>query len=113
MDVDVEVVAHLLDEADVLAVELARTARQRPQVDAQILGAGFVKSVAARHVRQRGDQTFGLADQCRRVRRRFVGDKPPQRRIAGVGVDISGLDPVEAQTQQQVLADQAGGLHTG
>ena len=55
-DVDVEVLADLLDEADVLARELAARARQRLQVGGEVVGALGVETVGVRHG---GQQTLG------------------------------------------------------
>ncbi len=110
-DVHVEVGVHLVDEADVFAGELAGRALQRAQVSAHIVGALLVESVAPRHIRQRGYQPPGLADQIGRVGRGLGGHRLAQRRIAGEGVDVARFDPVEAQTEQQVLADQRVRVH--
>ena len=68
---------------------------------------------AARHIWQRGEQPLSLADQAGRVGRGLGQHRLAQRGIAGEGVDVTGFDPVEAQTEQQVLADQRGGFLTG
>src|ERR1700759_1993008 len=108
-DMDVEVVVYLVDEADVFSGELAPGAGQRTQMSADIVRAGLVEAVAARHIWQRCEQPLGLADQIGRVRRGLGQNRSAQRRIAGECIDVTRLDPVEAQTKREVLADQRGG----
>ena len=55
-DVDVEVLPDLLDEADVLARELAARAGQGLQVGGEVVGPLDVKTVGVRHC---GQQTLG------------------------------------------------------
>lgn len=104
---EVEVLAHLVDETDLLPGEPAARTRQRPQMHPQVVGARRLKTT-----RQFGEQLLGLLGQHRRVGHRLVLDQPAQRRVTGEGVDITRLDPVEAQTEQQVFTDQGSGLHT-
>ena len=99
-DVHVEVVVYLVDEADVFSGELAPGAVQRTQMSADVVRAVLVESVAARHIWQRCDQPLGLADQIGRVRRGLGQHRLAQRRIAGEGIDVTRLDPVEAQTER-------------
>ena len=111
----VEVVVHLVDEADLFSGELAARAGQCAQMSTQVVDARLVESTectAARHIWQRRDQSPSLADQVGRVRRGFGQHRLAQRRITGEGIDVTGLDAVEAQTEQQVLADQRGGFQT-
>jgi hypothetical protein len=42
------------------------------------------------------------------VGRRLVLHLLTQRGVAGEGVDVTFLDPVEAQTEQQIFADHGG-----
>ena len=76
-------------------------------------GTGIVKPVVARHIRQRRQQPVGLCRQPSRVRGSLVAYDPTELRIAEERINIARLDSVEAQTQQQVLADQRVGLHAG
>ena len=66
---------------------------------------------AAGHLRQFGEQALGLAGQLGRFGCGFVGHQPAQLRIAGEGVDVALGDPVEPQTEHQVVAYQGAGLH--
>ena len=60
---------------------------------------------------QLGDQPLGLAGQVGGVGRRLGRDDGPQRGIAGEGVDVALLDAVEPQTEEQILANDGGGVH--
>jgi hypothetical protein len=110
-DVHVEVGVDFVDEPDGFAGELAGRALQRTQVSAQIVGALLVESVAPRHVRQGGDQPTGLPAQIGRIGFGLVRYPLAQCGIAGEGVDIARLDPVETQTEKQVLTDQRVRVH--
>ncbi len=107
-DPHVEVGFHLVDEADLLAGELAARARQRAQVRADERGA-----VVVRARRAVGEQSLRLPGQVGGVRTGLGGHRPPERGIAGERVDIALLDPVEAQSEQQVVADQGRRISTG
>ncbi len=107
-DVDVEVVAHLLDEPDVLAGELAARARQRLEVRGEVVGALGVEAVGVGHL---GQQALGVAGQRRRGRARVRTPLRGAARVPGERVDVALLDPVESQTEQQILADQGGCVH--
>lgn len=98
-DLDVEVVAHLVDEADLLAGELARGDLQGPQVCADEVGALVGEACFARNLRQFGQQPVGLPHQVSRLRRGLVGDCAAQFGIAGERVDVAFLDTVEPQTE--------------
>ncbi len=63
--------------------------------------------------RQFGQQPFGLAGQIGGVGLRLVCDGAAQRGVAGERVDVAFLDPVEAQSEHQVFADQGAGIDTG
>src|SRR5690606_25363125 len=104
-DVDVEVGLDLLDEPDGFAGEFAAGAGQRPQVGGQIVGPGLFQTVDPG---QFGQQPFGLAGQTGRIRGRLVGHLGAQLRIAGEGVDVTVLHPVEPQPEQQIFTDEAG-----
>ena len=101
-DVDVEVLPHLLDESDVFAGELAAGACERLQVCRQVVGPGGVQTTAG-HLRE---QSPGLARQIGRIGSGFVGDLPAQPRVAGERIDVTLLDPVEAQSEKQIFVDQ-------
>ena len=72
--VDVEIVAHLVDEPDLFAGELAAGAGQRAQVRIDIGGTGVVEATRAGHLRQRIPQPRGLPGEfggvAAQVRRR-------------------------------------------
>jgi hypothetical protein len=110
-DLHVEVVTHLIDESHLLAGELAARTGQCPQVGGDEVGTVVGESTGARDVRQGGEQTLGLGGQAGRIGCRLVGDLAAQPCVAGEGVDVAFLDPVEPQTEQQVLADEVVGLH--
>jgi len=102
--VDVEVVVHLLHEADVLTGELAPGTRQRPQVRRDVVRPLGVEAVGPR---QFGDQPLRLAGEVGGIRRWLRPDDGTQRGIAGERVDVTLLDAVEPQTEEQVLANDA------
>ena len=102
-DVHVEVGGHLVDEADLFPGELAACAVQCAQMGGDVGGAVGIQVVG-----YLGEQPLRLSGQVRRVGRGFVRARLTQRRVAGEGVDVAFLDPVEAQTEQQILADQSG-----
>ncbi len=77
-DLHVEVVAHLLDEADGLAGELAPGAGQRPQVRADEVGALVGEAVGAGYQRQIGEQPLAWRDQIGRFGVRLVGHQAAQ-----------------------------------
>ena len=110
-DAHVEVVVHLVDETDRFSGELAPRTFQRAQMSTYIVGALLIKSVAVRHIWKRRDQPPGLANQIGRVGRGLGQHRLAQLWIAGEGVDVTRLDPVESQTEQQILADQCGRFH--
>ncbi len=96
-DVHVEVGLDLADEADVVACELPTGAGQRPQVGRHVIGAGPIEAVGARHL---GGQALGLVRQVGGIGRGLVVHLLTQGGVAGEGVDVAVLDPVEAQTEQ-------------
>ena len=98
-DAHVEVVVHLVDETNVFAGELTAGAFQRTQVGSHVVGTLLVKSVAVRHVWKRRDQPAGLTDQIGRVGCGLSRHRLAQCRVAGEGVDVTRLDPVETQTE--------------
>ena len=98
-DLDVEVVAHLVDEAHLLAGELARGELQGPQVRADEVGTLVGETPGARDVGQLGELSVRLPGQFGRLGRGFVGHRPAQFGIAGEGVDVAFLDTVEPQTE--------------
>ena len=108
-DVHIEVRRDLVDEADVVPGELSRRTLQRPQVHVEELRALVGERGRSEFRAQRG----GPAGQLPRIRRGRVLDLPAQLGVAGVGVDETLLEPVEGQPEQQILADQNVGLHTG
>ena len=110
-DRDVEVAVHLLDESDRLTGELAGRAHQCAQMRGDEVGPRFGEATRAGHLAHRTEQPPGLVGQIRRVGGGFVGYLAAQLRVAGVGVDVTGLDAVEPQAQQEVFTDQPVGLH--
>jgi hypothetical protein len=107
-DVDVEVLPDLVDESDVLPRELAARTGQGLQVGGQVVGPLDVQAVG---VRDRLQQPLRGPGELRRVGGRLGRHRLAQRRIAGERVDVALFDAVEPQTEQQVLANQGGGLH--
>jgi hypothetical protein len=99
-DVHVEIGLDLVDEADVLARELPACTGQRPQMARDVVAARRIEVV-----RNLGQQTLGLDGQVGRIGRGLVLHLAAQVRVACVGVDVAFLDPVEAQTDQQIFAD--------
>ncbi len=106
-DIDIEIVPHLGDERDVVTGELAPRTLQRPQMCGQEFGARFTESglrqLLAQHRRPIG-QFAWLRGGCR-----FHG--PAQCRITGVGVDESGFQTVECQSQTQIFGDERVRVH--
>ncbi len=98
-DAHIEIGVHLVDKPDVFPGELAGRALQRTQVSAYVVGPLLVESVAVRHIRQCGDQPAGLPNQVGRIGGGLGRHALAQRRVAGEGVDVAGLDPVETQTE--------------
>jgi hypothetical protein len=74
-------------------------------VGGDVLSADGIEAVGARHLR---GQVLGLARQFDRIGRGLVLHLMTQRGVTGEGVDVAFLDPVEAQTEQQIFADQGG-----
>ena len=115
-DLDVEVVAHLVDESDVLPGELACSARQRLQVRGNepgpLLGEAGGGMRVAGHLRQLAEQGLRADGERGRVRGGLIGDLPAQPGVAGEGVHVALLDAVEPQAEQEVFANEAVGLHT-
>ena len=106
-DSNVEVGVDLVDEANVLACELARGAFQRPQVDVE-------KRPAFRcqfDVAELGAQCLRSTDELTRLRRRGVLGDSTQFGITGVRVDETVFESVETQAQQQVFANQGSSIH--
>ena len=77
----------------------------------EIVGPGLVEAVVPRHLWQLGQQPLGLPGQVGGVGCRLGRHQAAQRGVSGKGVDVAFLDPVEAQTEQQVFADEDVGLH--
>ena len=107
-DVHVEIGLHLVDEADVLARELAAGAREGAQVGADEVGAGRSSpstggSSASRRSAWRASSAGSGAGS--------LSTCATQCGIAGEGVDVAFLDPVEPQTEHQIFTDQGGGVH--
>jgi hypothetical protein len=59
-------------------------------------------------VRHLGGQPLGLQRQVGGIGRGLVAYLLAQPRVTGERVDVAFLDPVEAQTEQQIFADQGG-----
>ena len=110
-DLDVEVVANLLDEPDVITRELACGAVQSAQMGADETGPLLGEPRTAGDARKCGQQPPGLGRQLGRLRRRFARDHSAQPVVAGEGVDVAVLDAVEPQTEQEVFTNQVVGLH--
>ena len=107
-DMHVEIGLHLVDEADVLARELEVRTGQRAQMRRDVVGAGRIEVI-----RDFGGQPLGCQCQVGGIGERVrVLHLLTQGRVAGEGVDVIFLDPIEAQTEQQIFADQGGvGVH--
>ena len=102
-DPHVEIRLHLVDEPDLLPGELACGAGQRAQVRPDERCPRLVEPGW-----QLGLQTFGVTNQLGRLGSRFGSHTAPQGGVTGERVDVAFLDPVEAQSELQVLLDQAG-----
>ncbi|SKV40651.1 Uncharacterised protein [Mycobacteroides abscessus subsp. massiliense] len=102
-DAHVEVVMHFVDKSDVLARELAAGTGQRLQVR---IDEGLARGIEVT-CGQLGTQGHGLAGQVCRIGGGLVLDTLPQRRITGEGVDVSTLNTVKSQPEQQVFVDEA------
>ena len=99
VDVDLEVAAHLVDEADRLAAHLPGGALQAGQLTAQEVGrsAGRSGGVSSR------SRPRAWSRSCCGVGAGSSSTCGADPRVAGVGVDEAGLQPVEAQPQPDVL----------
>ena len=104
-DVDVEVGPNLLDEADIRTGEFAPGTFQRAQVGGNELRALISEGGGSGHRRQLAEQPPGRGGQLGRIGRGLVGHRSPQPRVPGERVDVALLDPVEPQTEHEVLAN--------
>jgi hypothetical protein len=110
-DLDVEVGPDLRHETHVLAGESARRAGQRAQVCGDEVRPLLAEPTRMGHLTHVSPQPLGPAGQRGRVRRGLGGHLSAQCGIAGEGVDVALLDPVEAQPEFEVLPDQPVRLH--